>query len=248
MRRVAAAALVLAAWEAIVAGLRMPPWVMPGPAATATALWNGRATIAAHLAFTLEGAMAGLAASVGVALTLAVSFVLSDSLARSTMPLLVVLRTVPVVAVAPLLVVAVGRSLWTSVTVALIVSFFPLLLNATRGLRAAPEPTLAMMHVAGASWWQKIWKVRLPYAVPHLFTGLRLAAANALLGAMLAEWLSGTPGLGFLILDAAAMQDVARLWALAGIGMLTGLTFYRSLGAVEARLDWLEHDLTAPIR
>ena len=238
MRRIALAGLVvvalLLAWEAVVAGLRLPRWIMPDPIATAAAFWRERGSILSHLAFTLEGAMAGLLVSACMAISLAASFVLSARLARAAMPLLIVLRTVPVVAVAPLLVMAVGRTLWTSVVVALIVSFFPILVNATRGMLATPEPALTLMHIAGARWWQVLVKVRLPYALPHLFTGLRLAAASSLLGAMLAEWLSGTPGLGFLILDASAMQDMARLWAVALVGMLTGLSVYALMSALEA--------------
>lgn len=231
--------VVVLLWHAAVVYLRLPAWVMPGPEATAVALFRGRASILSHLGFTLGGALAGLCASTVLALTLAATFALSQRTSRAAMPVLIVLRTVPVVAVAPLLVMAVGRTIWTSVAVTLVVSFFPILVNGLRGFSSTPAGSLELMHIAGARWWQELLKVRLPYALPHIFTGLRIAASGALLGAMLAEWLSGTPGLGFLILDAAAMQDTARLWAVAAVAMAAGLAFYAAMNAAERRLlDW----------
>ena len=231
----ATAAAVLA-WHLVVVWLRVPHWVMPSPGATAAALWRERGPIAVHLGYTLTGALLGLVLSAVLALVLAAGFAMSRRAAQATMPFLVVLRTVPVVAVAPLLVMAVGRTLWTSLAVAVIVSFFPILVNGLRGFLSTPAPAIELMHVAGARWWHELLKVRLPYALPHIFTGLRIAAGSALLGAMLAEWLSGTPGLGFLILDSAAMQDTARLWAVALVGMATGLALYGVTRAVERRV------------
>ena len=89
--------------------------------------------------------------------------------------------------------------------------------------------------MAGGTWWQELAKIRLRYALPHIFTGMRIATGSALLGAMLAEWLAGTPGLGFLILDSAAMQNTAQLWAVALVGMTIGLLLYWITTVIERR-------------
>ncbi len=219
-------ACLIAAWHLAVWLLRIPPWIMPSPAATAAAALSGWRSIVVHLGYTLLGAMLGLAVSTTTGLTLAAVFALSQRMSAAVMPFLVVIRTVPVVAVAPLLVMAVGRNLGTSVAVTCIVSFFPILVNGVRGFRSTPSAALEMMHVAGARWWQELAKARFRYALPHIFTGMRVATGSALLGAMLAEWLAGTPGLGFLILDSAAMQNTAQLWAVAFVGMTVGLALY----------------------
>ena len=96
-----------------------------------------------------------------------------------------------------------GRGINTSMVVVTIVSFFPLLVNLMRGLANADRNAAELLHVYGASRWQQLRYVRVPFALPFLFTGLRIAGANAILGAMLSEWITGSRGLGNLILEAS---------------------------------------------
>jgi ABC-type nitrate/sulfonate/bicarbonate transport system permease component len=228
-------------WQALVALFGVPPFIMPTPGATWAALIGAHATILDHLGFTLKGAVLGLAISTAVALGLAALFALSARTAAATMPIVIVLRTIPVVAVAPLMIMLVGRTLWTSVVVVVIVSFFPILVNGLRGFTSASTESCELMHVVGARWWQTLLKVRLPNALPFIFTGLRIASSAAILGAMLAEWLSGAPGLGFLILDSAAMQNTAELWAVTLVSMTTGfLVFALTVTAERVLLAWRE--------
>ena len=239
MKRAAITILVVGglvlAWHLTVRLLHVPPWIMPSPLATAASLLAGWRSISIHLGYTLLGAASGLVVSTMIGLALAATFALSKRTSAAVMPFLVVIRTVPVVAVAPLLVMAVGRTLWTSVAVTCIVSFFPILVNGLRGFGSTPPAALEMIHVAGGTWWQELAKIRLRYALPHIFTGMRIATGSALLGAMLAEWLAGTPGLGFLILDSAAMQNTAQLWAVALVGMTIGLVLYWITIVIERR-------------
>jgi NitT/TauT family transport system permease protein len=227
---------LLLGWHLAVWLLRVPPWIMPSPVATVIALVVGWRSIISHLGYTLLGAFLGLLFSTTIGLALAAVFALSKRISAAVMPFLVVIRTIPVVAVAPLLVMGVGRTLWTSVAVTGTVSFFPILVNSLRGFGSTPVAALEMIHVAGANWRQELVKVRFRYALPHIFTGMRIATGSALLGAMLAEWLAGTPGLGFLILDSAAMQNTAQLWAVALVAMTAGLALYGITVVVERNL------------
>jgi len=98
-----------------------------------------------------------------------------------------------------------------------------------------------MMHVCGASRMQVLLKVRLPFALPFLFTGIRVASAQAILAAMLAEWLSGAPGLGFLILDSAALRDYGILWSAIVVSMFVAFSVFAVTVSVErALLTWTE--------
>lgn len=223
-------------WTAYVRLAHIPAYVIPEPRAALLALVGARASILSHLAFTLQGALLGLLISIVLSLVLAATFAVSSSIADAAMPVLIVLRTIPVVAVAPLMIMMVGRTLWTSVVVVIIVSFFPILVNATRGFMAVPQSGLELMHVAGARWWHTLIKLRLPLALPFIFTGVRIASSAAILGAMLAEWLSGAPGLGFLILDSAAMQNAAQLWAVTLVSMTTGFLVFCITASVEQAL------------
>src|SRR5258708_34731413 len=132
---------------------------------------------------------------------------MSRSLAQASLPLVVRFRSAPGAAVAPVAMLFLGRGMITSMAVVTIVSFFPLLVNLMRGLVGADRNAAELLHVYGASRWQQLRYVRIPYAMPFLFTGLRIAGSSAILGAMLSEWITGSKGLGNLILDAGEMRE-----------------------------------------
>jgi ABC-type nitrate/sulfonate/bicarbonate transport system permease component len=127
----------------------------------------------------------------------------------------------------------VGRDMGTSVVVVVIVSFFPVMVNLMRGLRDADVLALELMHVYGATRWQQIWMVRAPSSLPFLFTGLRVAGANAILGALLAEWITGSPGLGLLILESGDLREVELLWAAVLVTVAIALAVFAVTSAAE---------------
>jgi len=161
-----------------------------------------------------------------IALALAVLFILSPTLDRMLTPLLLIVRTVPVIAVAPLLVMLWGRAHWNSIGVVALLTFFQIMLAAKRGLQAPTAAIMEMMKANGASFWQTLVKVRIPFAAPYLFTGLRLAAHSAILSAMFAEWLSGAPGLGYLMLDAYSQQNFALMWSAILVSTTVAYLFF----------------------
>jgi ABC-type nitrate/sulfonate/bicarbonate transport system permease component len=133
----------------------------------------------------------------------------------------------------------VGRGLATSVVVVVLVSFFPIMVNMIRGLRSADPCALEMLHVYGASRWQHIRYVQAPYSLPFLFTGLRIAAASAVLGAMLSEWVTGSPGLGLLILESGVMREIEVLWAAVLTSVIFALIVFSLTSSAEtAVLHW----------
>jgi len=108
-----------------------------------------------------------------------------------------------------------------------------------KGFRAARRSALELMHVCGASPLQTFFKVRFPYALPFIFTGLRAASASAILSAMLAEWLSGAPGLGTMILEAASYREIGLLWASVVVGMGMAFAIFLLTTAAEKQvLTW----------
>jgi ABC-type nitrate/sulfonate/bicarbonate transport system permease component len=221
LRRLFVVAALLAVWQAAIFAFNIPPYMLPSPAEVGKAFVTSRASLTEHTVFTVVSALVGLAVSCSLAISLAVAFVTYKIVARMSMPLVIAFRSAPVTAVAPLIMLFVGRGLATSVVVIVIVSFFPILVNMMRGLLSADQYALELLHVYGASRWQQIRYVRAPYSLPFLFTGLRVAAASAVLGAMLSEWITGAPGLGLLILDSGVMREVELLWA----AVLTSVVF-----------------------
>ena len=211
--------VVALAWKALVVVLVLPPYILPPPEAAWQALLDNGGTIGAASLFTLRNAVAGLSTAFLVALALAATFTLSPAVSRAVLPLVIVLRTAPVVAIAPILIMIFGRGIGVAVTIVVIVSFFPIMVNAMHGFGSTPHNALDLMHVLGAGAWPTFLKVRLPYALSQIFTGLRSAATSAILSAMLAEWLSGAPGLGKLLLDAASFRKTGLLWACVVVSM-----------------------------
>jgi NitT/TauT family transport system permease protein len=230
---------LLALWQGAIAVFHIPPYILPTPAAVGQAFVTSRGTLASHAAFTLFSAFLGLVASCFLAVGLAIAFVTCKTVAKSSMPLVIVFRSAPVTAVAPLITLFVGRGLATSVVVVVIVSFFPIMVNMMRGLLSADVCAQEMLHVYGASRWQHIRYVQAPYSLPFLFTGLRIAAASAVLGAMLSEWVTGSPGLGVLILESGVMREIEVLWAAVLTSVIFALLVFFLTSAAENKvLHW----------
>jgi ABC-type nitrate/sulfonate/bicarbonate transport system permease component len=244
-RRAAAASafvvLLLGAWHGAIALFHIEPYLMPSPAAAVAALVEHRQAVAGHLLVTLEEAGMGLAVSSLAAVALAGVLIGSPVAERALLPFAIAIRSTPVVAVAPLITLIAGRGLRTSILCVAIVSFFPVLVNSLRGFRRTDARVRELMHVLGATPWQRFRYARLPFAVPYIFTGLRTASASAVLGAMLAEWLTGTRGLGYLLLNSAAQRELELLWAGVIVSTLVALVIFWLMVLLERTVSgWRE--------
>jgi NitT/TauT family transport system permease protein len=226
----------IAAWHLIVVGLGIPKYLMPLPIDVARAVGMNWAVIASQAGFTLSAAAFGLAASTMLATAIAISFSMNRNLAQASLPVVLVFRSTPVAAVAPIMMLVFGRGIGTSMAVVTIVSFFPMLVNLMRGLQSADRNAAELLHVYGASRWQQLRLVRIPFALPYLFTGLRVAGSSAILGAMLSEWITGSRGLGNLILESGEMRETELLWAAVVISVVIALAVFWSTSAAEKRL------------
>ncbi|MGA7489546.1 MAG: ABC transporter permease [Xanthobacteraceae bacterium] len=230
------AGLLLMAWHLLVAGLRIPAYLVPGPLAVLDAVAVNWRLLGAHTGFTLSAAALGLAISTVFAATIAMSFSMSRGVAQASLPVVIAFRSAPVAAVAPIIMLFLGRGISTSMVVVTIVSFFPLLVNLTRGLASADRNAAELLHVYGASRWQQLRYVRIPFALPFLFTGLRIAGANAILGAMLSEWITGSKGLGNLILESSELRETELLWAAVLTSVVIALAVFWATSAGEQRM------------
>ena len=237
--RLAVIAALVLLWQGAIAFWVLPPYIVPAPGHVAQAAVAHWRVLTARAGFTVFSAGLGLLISLVFAVALALAFTASDRLARASMPLVIVFRSAPVPAIAPLIMLATGRGIGTSVLVVMIVAFFPLYVNLLRGLSIPDRSALELMRVLGASSRQQFQFVRIPFAMPYLFTGLRIAGGSAILGAMLSEWLTGAPGLGALILSSGDMREVELLWAAVIASVLIALCVFWATSAGERRvLAW----------
>jgi ABC-type nitrate/sulfonate/bicarbonate transport system permease component len=232
-------ATVALLWQGAIWAFALPPYLLPSPGAAMAALHAHRTEIATATGLTVQATVIGMLVATVVAVLLALLFIASRTLDAALHPLIVLVRTVPMIAIAPVLVLVFGRDRWNGVGMVALLSFFQIMLAARKGLEAPSRHMLELMHCCGAGFAQTLWKLRVPCALTHLFTGLRIASASAILCAMFAEWLSGAPGLGSLILDANSRQDFALMWAAVAVGTTASYLFFTFTIALERAVhDW----------
>lgn len=219
-------ALLTLAWQLAISLGHIPPYNMPSPSATVAAMSHHVSTLVSRSLSTIEGAVAGLAASTVVAVLLALTVVRWPALARPVTAYALLIRTLPIVGVAPLITLVAGRGLTTSVLCVGIVTVFTLYVAAVEGLRAVPAPVNDLADLYGGSFARRVYRTWLPSAWGGLIVGLRIAAPLAVLAAILAEWLSGRRGVGSLMTTAQADRDVPLLWAATVTAALIGLLGY----------------------
>jgi ABC-type nitrate/sulfonate/bicarbonate transport system permease component len=220
--------VIIGLWWAAVAMLGISPLIAKTPADVWTYLIHGAKagsggqSVWGGLGRTLLDAAYGFVAGLAAAVVVAVSFVLSRIIAGMLLPLAVLIRAVPLVAMAPVLTLVFGRGLLSTMVIAGIVVFFPALVTMTYGLRSASRQSADLVRAYGGGTPAVLRKVMLPSALPALFASARIAAPGAVVGAMLAEWLATGVGMGYgMLLDANTFNYV-DIWASAAL--LTGVS------------------------
>jgi putative hydroxymethylpyrimidine transport system permease protein len=238
------AALLLAGligiWELYV-DLKGPTFslILPAPHQVAKALYTDRSLLWSSFLVTAKEVLLGilLAATVGFALSVAIHF--SATLRRAVYPLLIASQAVPVVILAPVLVLWLGFGLVPKLVVIALVSFFPIVVTTTAGLAAVDPDLLKLMRTFDASRLRTFWHVELPAALPGLFTGAKIAAAVSVIGAVFAEWNGANSGLGYVILQSLPQLLAARGMAAVVILSLFAIGLFGLLGLAERlALPW----------
>ncbi|MSQ43704.1 MAG: ABC transporter permease [Chloroflexi bacterium] len=226
-------AALLLAWEASVSIWSIPLYVLPAPTVIALQIERDWALLVRHLQPTLLEAMGGFVIGNLIATGLAAGFVYAPPLSRMLYPVAIGLRTIPLVAITPLLVVWLGNGYAPKIAIAALISFFPTLVNMSRGFASSSKDQLELMHALAASQWQVFRLVRWPASLPYLFASLKIAATSSVLGAIVAEWIGSDRGLGYLIVAATFEYRVARLWATIAVSTALALAAFLMVVAVE---------------
>jgi NitT/TauT family transport system permease protein len=230
-------------WEGTVVTLGVPLYILPAPSVVGAQIIRDWALLVRHLEPTAIEAVGGFVLGNGIATALAAVFVYAPSVSRVMFPVAIALRTIPLVAITPLLVVWLGNGYAPKIAIAALISFFPTLVNMSRGFVAPTPDQLELMHVLAASPWQTFRLVRWPASLPYLFSALRIASTSCVLGAIVAEWIGSDRGLGYLIVAATFEYRVARLWATIAVSTATALVAFLAVVAVERTvLKWQVHD------
>ena len=217
LRRVALTALALLAfvgiWQAVASLPGVDDLLLASPIETARALGNDSSLLLDNAAVTLVEILVGLAVAVLLGAGAALAMHLVQPLRDATYPLLIASQAVPIVTIAPLLVLAFDYGIGPKVAIVALICFFPITVNLVDGLRATDRQLLKLMRSLGASRVQTLAKVELPGSLPYLFSGLRLAATVSVIGAVFGEWAGSEDGLGRLVLLATQQVETPRAYA-----------------------------------
>ena len=224
---------ILAAWEILVRALDVQKWLLPAPSDIALSLYADAPLLWKHtLATILEIAVGfGLALVCGVALAVAIG--MSRTLERAIYPFVIASQTIPIIVIAPMLLIWVGYGLAPKVIVVALISFFPIVVNMVDGLKSVDRDMANLMRTMGASRWQIFSKALIPSSLPYLFSGVRVAVAVSVIGAVIGEWVGSSEGLGYLMLRSKPQFLTERVFAAIAILSAIGVGLFASVGAIE---------------
>ncbi|MGD6966017.1 ABC transporter permease [Rossellomorea vietnamensis] len=218
------------------AALYNKPFILPTPGEIAAELWELKAVlIIEHLPATLTIILIGLAFSVAIGITLAVLMNFSKSAERAFYPILIASQTIPVIALAPIFVLWFGYSIWSKIVVTVLITFFPITVSTFDGLRSVSKDLKELMLTMGAGKREVFLKLSVPSALPHFFSGLKVAVTLSVIGAAIGEWLGAEAGLGYFSrrmmtqFNGAAVFAPIVLLSIAGIVLFLLVTLCENI-------------------
>lgn len=206
-------AALIGLWELMAKAFAIDNYILPAPSEVAKALVDDRALLASDSWVTLKEIVLGFLLAVVVGMASAIALHFSGAFRRAAYPLLIASQTVPVIVLAPILVIAFGYDIRPKLAIVALVCFFPIAVNALDGLRSVDRDLVKMMRTIDAGRWAIFRRVELPASLPYAFSGARVAATVAAIGAVFGEWVGSSQGLGHLMLQATAQLQTARVFA-----------------------------------
>ena len=218
-------AVVIALWDLAISVLKIPNYILPKPEAVLSALQRGyvQGLFWPHFLFTFQSMLAGYVFGCSAAFALGCLFAESRAVERTLLPFVVALQSMPKVALAPLIIVWFGFGIESKIVMVALVCFFPMFINTVVGLKQTSPALLDLMTAFSASRWSVLVRIKIPSAAGHIFAGLQIAIVLGLIGAVVAEFVSSTKGLGHLINAAAVNLETnvmfAALISLAALGV-----------------------------
>ena len=246
------AVVLLSAWQALVTGLKLPPYLVPSPYLVAQTLATDWMSLGGSLLVTLKITLISFIVATVVGVLISFLFVQSRRIETALFPYAVLLQVTPIVAVAPLIIIWVKNPTASLVLCAALVALFPIISNTTLGLRSIDPDLQSYFAMNRASRMQMLWRLRIPSALPYFFGGLRISSGLALIGAVVAEFVAGTggqaTGLAYQILMAGYQLNIPRMFAalllisLAGVGLFVLMAWLTKLALGSWHASELSHD------
>ena len=229
----ASALFIAVAWQLAVQLGDIREIILPAPSAIAGKLLATLPTLLQQALVTGREALAAFTLAVAAGLVGAAAISSSQILRQTVYPAIVALQLIPKVALAPLFVIFLGIDHEARIVFAALLSFFPVLISTSVGLENTDRSALRLCRSLGASPWRTFWSVRVPFALPHFFSGVRISSTMAVTGVVIAEFISAKEGLGFAILAAGARSQTAAAFAAIAVLCVLGLALYGAVTGLE---------------
>lgn len=224
---------LMVVWHVVVTAWRIPTYLLPTPVDVARALADPRYRWLDHILITSTEIVGGFALAAVGGILLGILVVWSKLLEDTLLPLLVLINTIPKVAVAPLFLVWLGFGLVPNMVIVFFITFFPIVMNTVTGLKAVDRELIDLARSLKAPKWQVFWKIRLPNSLPYIFSGLKIAASVAVIGAIIGEFVASEKGLGSSIITAQmSLATPAIFGAILWISIL-GVLLFRVVALLE---------------
>lgn len=230
---------VIVFWELAVRLFDIKQYILPSPSASILALFQNWNAIKGNLLTTLYEIGLGFGVTVIISIPIATLISYSKTFEKTLYPFMVFLQLIPKVAIAPLFVIWFGFGAMPKVLMVFLLSFFPLLMDAVAGLQSLNPRLYSMSRTMSDSEWKFYWKIKLPNALPHIFSGLKTSISMATVGAVVAEFLGADSGLGYLLLRANGDINTKLLFAILIVLCLMGMIFFMIVSFIEKRaIPW----------
>lgn len=232
---------LLALWEGWVGFAHISAFILPAPSEVLLTLVHDRGVILGNLGVTLLEILSGFGAAAAVAFVSGVSISYSRILRRSVYPLIVLFHTVPVVAIAPILIIWFGYNIWPRIIVTALIAYFPMVVNVVAGFGAVEPELVSFFRSLNAGRLETFLKLALPTALPSIFAGMKITSVLAVVGATVSEWIGANRGLGQLIASDTSQFDTERVFASIAMLSFVGIVMFLAVSVVEwLALPW-EH-------
>ena len=226
---------LLLLWQFVVSGFGVPTYIAPSPVQVVGVFLEKGDILWINFLPTLFEAAAGFVLGNSVAILLAIWFVHSRFAEQAFYPIAVFINTIPIIAIAPILVLMLGNGYAPKIVIASLICFFPTLVNMVRGLKAVSPQMLELMQVLSATKPEILWKVRLHSSLPFLFAALKIASTTCVIGAIVGEWIGSNYGLGALIIEATYNFRSPMLYATVILGASMAVAGFAATTIAERR-------------
>ncbi|CAN3126273.1 ABC transporter permease [Mycobacterium sp. smrl_JER01] len=218
--------LALVVWEGVVGWADIPTYMLPAPSAVIDAFTAQPELFLGGLWATTKMSLLGFAAAIVIGVFLAVLMARSELFEDLAYPFLNIIRVMPTVAIAPLLIIWFGRTGVPIIICSCLIAIFPIIVDVAHGLTSVDRDLINMMKLANAGELSVLTRIRIPNALPYLFSSFRIAAPGAVVGALLGEFIGARAGLGYLITVYSAQLNTAAVFVLALLSCLLGIVFF----------------------